>query len=120
MSGGVEELDDVIATQDAEGPTLVMRTKKRKLGQVADEPEGLVEKRRAVDGCAIEEEVVVSQSTSSEVAVAKKKTKLSSKPATKSAAQKSLPKSDPQKPKARRKIIPLVSGQQKLSNFFKS
>ena len=58
VNGIVEELDDVIATQDAEGPTLVMRTKKRKLGQVGDEPEGFAGESPTVNVCATEENVI--------------------------------------------------------------
>ena len=129
FDGAAEEDDDffgVVATQDAEGPTLVMRTKKRKLESdnvilesgegVEPESEGLLLSKTQKGNDSTGTEALPGDGATKENA-AKKRT-ASNKKTSKSAGPKSNPA--PQKPKARRKIIPLLGGQQKLSNFFKS
>ena len=132
--------DYYVSTQDAEGPTLVMRTRKRKIDVVEEEVDhrgksggkGAVGVGSHVDDFGDVDSVPNSStsvcSSSSSSHSGGKKRKLNDKKGDSVASFASAvpgkapgkKKADAAKPKARRKIIPLLSGQQKLSGFFKS
>ena len=135
--GGKDETEEAdpnfVATQDAVGPTLVMRAKrKRKLNDLFDDMtddyvgcrvkidkklEKVIEDHENddTDGQSNSLSEIASDSTEPKKGNRAKKSKI----AEKSGPAKKGTKVDPKKAKVRRKIFPQLSGQRTLSGFFK-